>query len=133
MQSFRKLLTGHRRFAALLLAMTLALKILVPGGYMLGMQDTGITMQICSGTTGGESWTASIPLRHGGEDSDHQKAAKECPFTALSMHALSGADPLVLALAIAFVLALGFAPVPLLRVARPAFLIPPLRGPPAIS
>jgi len=139
MKTLRALVTGHRRLAALLLAMTLALKVLVPGGYMLGSEAGGLTVQICSGMTSADGSAASltIPMDRGGSHGDvpagHANAAKECPFTALAMHALSAADPLVLALAMAFVLALGLAAAPPLRLVRPAFLTPPLRGPPATS
>jgi hypothetical protein len=47
------------------------------------------------------------------------------------MAGLGGVDMALLALALAFILALGFAPLRPARAASTRFLRPPLRGPPA--
>ena len=47
------------------------------------------------------------------------------------MASLGGADPLIVTLAIAFALLLGFAPVRPPALVRAGHLRPPLRGPPA--
>ncbi len=46
------------------------------------------------------------------------------------MASLAGADALLLAAALAFILALGFAPATAPRPRRAVWLRPPLRGPP---
>jgi len=55
----------------------------------------------------------------------------QCAFSPLAFAALGGADAPLLAIALAFILAFGFASTPPLRLARIAGLRPPLRGPPA--
>lgn len=134
MQPIRSFLAGHVRLAALILVMALAMKALVPAGYMVGA-GTGqtLTIEICDGQGKSTLRQISVAGKHMQTDESHEKAAKECPFTAISMHSLAASDAALLALAIAFILALGFAPVPVLRLQRRAWLSPPLRGPPALS
>ena len=54
-------------------------------------------------------------------------------FRFLSFVPLPGVDPVLLAGALAFILALGFAGVAVVRVDRARQLWPPMRGPPAFS
>ena len=133
MGQIRTLLMRNRALAALVLALALAMKALVPAGFMVGAAEQALTIEICDGHAAGSTLSVAIPMKEQSGDPAHERAAKECPFTALSMHALSGADPIVLALALAFILTLGFAPVQAVRIARPGYLTPPLRGPPALS
>jgi hypothetical protein len=120
----------------LLLAVALAVRVLVPAGYMPGPGTRVLTVEVCADTQG-RRLTTQIVLPHSGgpveRQGDHAKGEGACTFSALSMAALAGADAGLLVLALAFILALGFAPHgPPLR-HRPAFLRPPLRGPPAIA
>lgn len=115
----------------MLFALALALKTLLPGGFMTVAQGKTMTVMLCSGT-GPASITVQVPM-----ESDHQpdsgKAADtHCAFSALGSPALAAADPVLLeaALLFAFVLALLAPTLPLVQ--RPSYLRPPLRGPPAI-
>ena len=54
-----------------------------------------------------------------------------CPYTALGHASLAGADPALLATALAFILALAFAPLAPARLSRIPHIRPPLRGPPS--
>jgi hypothetical protein len=132
MDSLRAFFRDHRRLAALVVAVALAMKALVPGGYMLAPQGKVLTIAICADASGGQL-TRQIVLPTDGKSGEHAKAENTCPYAALGMAALTGADAPLLALALAFILALGFAPVrPAFR-ASPSFLRPPLRGPPALA
>jgi hypothetical protein len=122
----------HRNLAALLVALALCLKMLVPAGYMIGGPSQTLTISICADAQG-EHLTRQIAIPTKGEDgkrSAHGKAAP-CPYAALGMASLPGADTVLLALALAFIFALGFAPAPSVPPRRTEFLRPPLRGPPA--
>lgn len=133
MDALRLFLRDHSRLAVLLLAMALATKALVPTGYMIGSQSKVLTISICADTEGG-SYTTQVVLPHGGErsgDTQHVKDGQACPFSALAMASLAGADLILLGLALAFILALGFAAAPPPRPRRVPYLRPPLRGPPA--
>jgi hypothetical protein len=138
MAPLRALLRSHRRLAALLLALALCMKALVPAGYMVGgsMVDGGakvLTIEICADTLGAKL-TRQIAVPHhaapGDAQGDHGKSAAACPYAGLAMAGLAGVDTALLALALGFILALGFAPVPPPRLARAAYFRPPLRGPP---
>lgn len=117
-----------------MLAAALLLRILVPAGFMpMAATDGTITIRICSGTQDGpttmEMPIPGLPAGHG----DHQKpvrAEMPCAFAGLAMPMLSGADPLLLALAIAFAIALASRIVQPVPPARALYLRPPLRGPP---
>lgn len=133
MGTFRAFLLRHRRLALLLVAATLCLKVLVPAGYMLG-QGAGkvITVEVCADASGQHLTKQIVVPAKAGETAPAQiKGDGSCPYSALSMAALSGADAALLALALAFILALGFLPAVPPRLARGAFVRPPLRGPPA--
>lgn len=112
----------------LMVAAALAMKALVPVGYMVLPSASSFTVSVCSGMTG-EQMTVTIPIKQ--QDSGKTAVDKQmCHASALDAGALGGTDPFLLGSALAFILALGFAPVsvPLRRAAR--YLLPPLRGPP---
>lgn len=135
MDSIRAFLVRHRAFAAVLVALALFVKAIVPSGYMIGSGERILTIQICDPSLGhGASQKIAIPMKPGGDGAD--KAAKiqgDCAFSSLSMVSLAGADPLLLAIAFAFILTLGFAPAPVPAGPRTPFLRPHLRGPPALA
>ncbi len=90
-----------------------------------------IVIGMCS-SSGPQTTTMTIPgLEHEQErKGGHGKAEMPCAFSALSAPSLAAADPLLLLLVIAFVMATLFRAVTPSVFAPPAFLRPPLRGPP---
>jgi hypothetical protein len=132
MGAWRVFLKEHRWLALWLIAAALAVKALVPAGYMLA--DSGsktLTMAICDGN-GPATMTIDVPL-----DPDHAKAPDSgkqdggCAYAGLGHAMIGGADPVLLLAAIAFLLALGFAPAPQPVLRRRAFAQPPSQGPPS--
>jgi hypothetical protein len=127
----RALLFDHRRLAFGLVVLALLIKALVPAGYMLGDKAGHVlTVTIC-GDASGQTVTKQIEVP--GEGGAHAKAEVKCVWGLLAMAALGGADVVLLAAALAFILTLGIAasrPVP---PSRGAHLRPPLRGPPAFA
>lgn len=132
MGAWRVFLKQHRWLALWLIAAALAVKALVPAGYMLA--DTGgktLTMAICDGN-GPATMTIDIPM-----DPDHAKPGSSgkqdggCAYAGLGHAMLGGADPVLLLAAIAFLLALGFAPAATPALRRRAFALPPAQGPPS--
>lgn len=134
MGPLRTLISDRRRLAMLLVALAIAMKAMVPAGYMLG-QMPGVkvlTIEVCSDVQGG-TFTQKIVVPHSGKphgDASQDKDGTACPYSALSMASLGGADAVLLALALTFILATGFAQAPPLRLERVLHLRPPLRGPP---
>lgn len=130
------LLREHRRLALAMAALALLLKALVPAGYMLAAGDRVLTVEICADPSG-TRMTRQIIVPSDGTGHDmpakDAKADGACAYSGLSMASLGGADPVLLAAAIAFILLLGLSPVALPRPARQAYLRPPLRGPPALA
>jgi hypothetical protein len=114
----------------LLIIVALAIKALVPGGYMPTMTGKVLTVAICA-DAGGGALTHRILLPAEGKAGAHDQRAGHCPYASLGMAGVPGIDTVLLALALTFILALGFAPVRPPRRARASFLRPPLRGPPA--
>jgi hypothetical protein len=134
MASFRILILDHRKLVLVLLALALCVKALVPSGYMVTAGSKTITVTVCSGIAdAATTQTLTIPMRTGGEEMPAHKGKGDmpCAFASLAMGAMTGADAPLLAIALLFVLALGF--LPLLSAVRPQsfHLRPPLRGPPA--
>jgi hypothetical protein len=138
--AIRAFLRTNRRLALGLIALALVIKALVPAGYMLGgplgERAHVLTVAICADASG-ELTTKQITVPADGQadhgKADHAKAEGTCAWGLLAMAALAGADALLLALALAFILALGLAPSrPAVRTPR-TYLRPPLRGPPAFA
>ena len=127
MSDLRALLLRYRWLAMFAFASALAMKALVPAGFMIVSHNFSIDVVLCSGM--GEQRMVSIPVEREGK-ADVVGDKQVCHGSALDKAVDSGADATLIADALAFILALGFAAVclPLLR--SPRFLSPPLRGPP---
>lgn len=136
MAGLRAFFRFHRAFALALVCLALAMKALVPAGYMPGQGSRLLTVSICADASG-EALTRQIavPARPG-ETQNHageHKSGGTCAFSSLAMAGLAGADALLLAGAFAFILALGFTATPTPAPRRTTHLRPPLRGPPLLS
>jgi hypothetical protein len=133
MHSLRTFLRDHRQLAVLLVALALAMKALVPTGYMVGGDAKVLTIEICADASGGKT-TKQIVVPHSGKQDEAGKSSTTaCPYAGLGMAALPGADAVLLALALAFILLLGFAPTRTAPPRRIQEYLPPLRGPPALA
>lgn len=130
MTPLRACLRDRRHFALALILLALTMRLLLPIGFMPDVSAGRITIALC---TGHGPATAEIALPSGTNHHDSGQTAKQdmpCPFASGAAHGLGGADPILLAIAIAFVMALGFVATPLPRRAEAAHLRPPSRGPP---
>lgn len=134
MTHWRALIRKHSQLALLLVALALCVKALVPQGYMVMPSNGTIMVSICSGQ--GPQMVALDVGKHDGEHGDHQdgkKADHPCAFSGLGMSAMGGADIALLAIAIAYVLTLGFLAITALPRPTVARLRPPLRAPPVLG
>ena len=129
MQALRALSHRHRLLAMIVVLCALALKAAVPAGYMLGQHGRVLTVEICTDASGG-AVTRQIVVPAKAADS-HDKAPATCAYTALGLAALGGADAVLLALALAFIVTLGFVPAPARPLQRLTRILPPPCGPPA--
>jgi hypothetical protein len=143
MGSLRQLIHGHLPAAWALLALSLAMKLLVPAGFMPAFSASGIAIVICSGIGpapmamhGEIDKSMAMPAMPAGHGGDHQAPAKfdtPCPFAGMSAPALGGADAIQLAIALVAIIAAGLFVAEALPIRRPGHLRPPLRGPPALG
>ena len=131
MTGFRRSILLHRQLAVWLVAAALAMKLLVPAGYMPMVSAGSITLELCSGYEPQTMAMAmpGMPGKYGHEDG-HGKAEMPCAFGGLAMPGLAGADPILFIVAIAFIMALGFLVTPLPSPGRTTRLRPPSQGPP---
>lgn len=129
---FRELILSHRWWAAALIALALAMKLAVPTGFMPVERAGTIVVMVCTGM-GQQQVEIDVPGMPVKEDGATRAAGQPCAFAGLGMDMMPGVDPVLLAGALAFILALGFAAVAVLRVDRVRHLWPPMRGPPLIS
>jgi hypothetical protein len=135
MSSFRAMIRGHASLVLLLLALVLAVKAVVPSGFMLAADSNHVlTVTICSESTGGTPKHMQIVIPgkpdKGADHSDQGAKATHCAFSGLGHFALGGVGPLLLAAALAFILLIGLAAPPALPRRDIPFLRPQLRGPP---
>lgn len=137
MASLRALTRRNARLTLVVVALVLAVKALVPAGYMIA--STGerfLTVTICADASGvPKQMQIAIPSkdRKGSDHSETADKAQPCAFSGVGHAALGGADPVLLAAALAFILLVGFAPLTAPPARDIAFLRPPLRGPPSLS
>lgn len=132
MTSLRHYFLQRRSLALWLVGLALLMRIAVPAGYMPMFSGHSITVELCSGY-GPMKMAMSGMASHDGKKSEQGKSEMPCGFSGLSTQALAGADPMLLALAIAFIIATVFLSVPPVQVALPTYLRPPLRGPPTAA
>lgn len=117
--------------AALLLVALVALfwRAVVPAGFMPEQQSSGWVLSLCTGQ-GAATIVVDLGDKPAKHDGKSDVAPSVCAFASLASPALSAAPPVLLAMAIAYIMALGFAPA-----TEPARLLagrlrPPLRAPP---
>lgn len=127
-------LLAQRHFAVLICAAALLLKLVVPAGYMIATDHGRLTITICSGTMP-RAMTMAMPGMNADSDDhgtskDHGKPEMPCVFAGLSAAMLAAVDPVLLAGLVAFVMAIGLVGIVLPTQYDPAYLRPPLRGPP---
>jgi len=134
MDMLRAFVLRNRAWAMFLVAVALCLKAALPAGYMIGSGARILTVEVCADASG-EKATREIAVpadqKQVPGQQGHGKGETACPFSALTMVSLAGADTALLALALAFILALGFVPVRAVPHVSSSRLRPPLRGPPA--
>ncbi|MDB5683293.1 MAG: hypothetical protein JWM75_991 [Sphingomonas bacterium] len=122
----------HRLLGGLIIALALMMKLAIPTGYMVASDHGRLAIVLCSGF--GPATLAppahSMAGHHDKKQEEHGKPEMPCAFAGLGAHALSAADPILLATAIRFILAAAFQAAPGVALARPPFLRPPPRGPP---
>ncbi len=125
---FRRFILDHPRVAAALIALALAMKLAVPAGFMPVVSPGQIMILVC--TQFGQQHVAIDVSGGPAKQDDVAKMEQPCMFAGLGLAWLPGADAVLLAGALVFILALGFAAVALPRLTRIHHLRPPLRGPP---
>lgn len=113
-----------------IIALALCMKALLPSGYMPSTGAHVITVSICADASGSASLRQiTIPGKADPADAQHAKQSS-CTFAGHATSALGGADPVILALGLAFILAVAFTPVTRARVRPFGRMLPPLRAPP---
>ncbi len=150
MTAFRRLL-AHRSLAVLVCLAALAMKLLVPSGYMIASEHGRIAITICPGVSTqaqGSSMPADMEMGAGmamsagmadhampqdhGSSKEHGKTEMPCAFSSLSAQVLGAVDPFLMIVAVAFAMAIGLRAVRPLARPRTRYLRPPLRGPPPL-
>ena len=132
MSLMRTILHRYRIMAFVVIALALAMKALVPAGYMVDSASKALTIRVCADAQLTSTVLDIVVPMKSEPAGKHSKAQDACPYTALSLASLGGADPFQLALALLFILATGFTALALTAPRRIGYLRPPLRGPPAL-
>lgn len=131
--TLRRLALACPRLTALLIALALAAKLLVPTGFMPMVSAQGVTLVICNGAAPQKQHVSGGHGSHHGQHDEEAPPAKsdpQCAFSGLSAPAIAAIDPLLLAIAIFFIRATSFQATRVSLRSRALHLRPPLRGPP---
>ena len=129
----RSLFLRHRTVAMTVIFLALAMKVLVPAGFMPEARGKVLTIVMCDGT--GQSVASKMVLPTPGKSAGDPviKHDGTCPWGGLSHDALSTTEAFLAAILLVWIMAQVFRPAtrPVLR--GIAHLRPPLRGPPAFA
>lgn len=134
MQWARKHMADHGGLWLVALLAILALRAIIPAGYMPSTGSMTLAVQLCSDPTGTlQPVHIQVPVekQDQGEKPEHRADAQPCAFSILSMNALGAVDGPVLLAAIAYQVQLGFRQRVFAPIAEPEHRLPPYRGPPA--
>ena len=137
MTAIRRIFKAYPGLLALVCCAALAMKFLVPPGYMVDQDSKSFTVKICNGVGQAEA-TIEIPFEpksvgNGQHDAAGDQTDPACSFAGFSQFLATGADPIQLALAMVFILLAGLQLSQLPSSGVPDRLRPPLRGPPVIA
>lgn len=128
MEQLRSYLHARSWLVAAVVLSALCLRMLTPQGYMPAVEQKAIEILVCHGA--GEA-PPSVRLQL---PPDKGSAAEErCAFADLAMPMLGTVDPIQLALALSFILALWLTFPQAAPLRAPRHLRPPLRGPPTTA
>lgn len=136
MTQLRASIRKHRHLAIVLLVLAFFIKAAIPAGMMVSITaEKVLAVTVCTGSGGVETIDIALPIEadKGAHHSGDAAKGDHCAFTGLAKAALGGADPILLAGALWFILVLALAPVRHPPLARIPYLLPPLRGPPAAA
>ena len=134
MTPLRHYLHDRRHFALAIVMLALLMRLLLPIGFMPDVSAGKIGIRLCTGHV-----PAAMDLSAHHRGAGHHKHGQSpkhdmpCPFSSGSAHGLTGADPIQLAIALAFVMLLCLRPVAVPRAGAAPRLRPPLRGPPVAA
>lgn len=132
---FEAIRTDRRWRGALaaLFAFAVALRIVVPTGFMPAKTVHGIVVIVCNGMGDSQTMVVDLPRSDDADHSGHEQAEhKPCVFASASLPALSGKAQLVIAPPLLLLREFALPPPIGSAVARTHFFTPPLRGPPAL-
>lgn len=132
MTGLRDVLHRHTMIAMSIMVLVLAVRAMIPAGYMTNASPAGLTVELCSSISG-KTVTIALPGQSGHQDHGKDQADKPCAFASLGQAMTSATDPVLLASAIAFIIALGILLDRSPPQARTGHLRPPLRGPPLVA
>ena len=137
MTALRRLASHNHAAALLLLALALLMKLAVPAGFMPDTTGGEIRLVLCSGYGPEQMATMAMPMPGDAHHHDDQRGPDHkmapCGFFGHAAGAMAMADPIVLALALIFIVATVFRRPERRQTIAPPFLRPPLRGPPTRS
>ena len=103
----------------------LLLRLTVPAGFMPVLDQGRLALTICPGS--GSATESGMAHHDGGQP----KTDSNCAFADLAVPAVAGADPVLAAAALLFLIVAGLLPAAALPPGAALRLRPPLRGPPA--
>lgn len=134
MTGLRVLLTARRGWFALLVACALAVRLMVPVGFMPAVEGGRLTLTSCSGAAPAAATPAMAGMHHEAPDGrDRGKPEMPCAFAGPGLATADAIDPVLLATAILFAFVFAVRAVALALPAAPVRWRPPLRAPPPVA
>lgn len=134
MTALRRIATRRPTFTLAMIVLTLALRSMVPAGFMIRSDGVVLTVTLCADASGAHQTRQIVIPRESPPGSRHAaKSGETCAFASLWGAGLGAIAPTFMVAVLAFLLVRGLAPVTAPRLTLTAYLRPPLRAPPALA
>ncbi|MFM9827463.1 MAG: DUF2946 family protein [Sphingomonas sp.] len=130
MRILRRLALRYQKVAALLLAAALAIRIIVPAGFMPTQTAAGIEIAICSGQGPMQIVIGSDGVPRPADHHEGSDVSGHCAFAATGLAMLSPIAPDLHLASVAFAMVRALAPKVVPSIVDQTRRRPPLRAPP---
>jgi hypothetical protein len=117
---------------AVVFALALSVRLLVPTGFMPVQASGGIVIALCA-PLGSETMRLEIPVSDENRKPVQREQSQSCAFASLANPAIDPGGAVYVPRAPGLIHEIALPPPPAIRLTPTDYFVPPLRGPPALA
>ena len=124
---------GHvRAVMAVVVALALSVRLLIPTGYIPTQVSHELVVTVCD-AMGGKTMVLEIPRSEEDKKPGHPEQPQPCAFASMASPAIHSNAGIALPHVAGLIHEIALPPPAAVSIPRGTFLLPPLRGPPALA